>query len=216
MGWFEVYHPTIIVYSEVRTLAQRKGADVDEDALPLAISEDTRRLSRRPASIRKRIRANGGRVSEDIALLHEVQYGVVKPVDQWTLEELQHGRPRHPEGGWRGPRPKWITPIIQAEVRKRLRDETIGQLVGHTGAAIKVLADFLANSDEPSLRFKAAQLIVEYAAGAPDKQVHITGNVQLQSMLAGALVLDDGSPAHPVIDGSAQWADEPEENEDDE
>ena len=211
----EVGYPIGGLYPEVRTLTQRKGANVDEDGLA-EISADTRRLSRRPASIRQRIRRNGGRTSEDIALLHEVQYGEIKPVSEWTLEEIQRGRPRHPEHGWRGPRPKWITPIIQAEVRKRLREETIGELIGHSGAAIKVLAKFLEQDEEPHLKFKAAQLIIEYAAGAPDKQVHITGNVQLQTMLAGALVLDDGSPAHPVIDGTAEWADDPEDGNDDE
>jgi hypothetical protein len=210
----ESRHP-IDIPPEVRILAQRKGADVDEDALPIEVSADTRRLSRRPASIRQRIRRNGGRVSEDIVMLWEAQHGNAKPVSEWTLEELQHGRPRHPEHGWRGVRPKWITPIIQAEVRKRLREETIGKLIGHTGAAIKVLAEFLGNDEEPHLRFKAASLIIEYAAGAPDKNVIVTGNVQLQNMLAGALVLDDGSPAHPVIDGTAQWSDEPEDDDDD-
>lgn len=197
-------------------MPQRKGAAVDEDGLTVGITEDTRRLSKRPSAIKARIRRGGGRLAEDVALFHEVTYGEVKPVDQWTLEELQHGRPRHPTGGWRGPRPKWITPIIQAEVRRRLREETIANLVGHTGTAIKVLAEFLKNEEEPSLRFRAAQLILEYAAGAPDKNVHITGNLQLQNMLASALVLDDGSPAHPVIEGElVPIANDEEEDEDD-
>jgi hypothetical protein len=184
-------------------MAQRKGSPVDEDGLTTKVTEDTRRLSTRPSAIRARIRRNGGRAAEDIAMFHDVVYGEAnKPVSEWTLEELQHGRPRHPTGGWRGPRPKWITPIIQAEVRKRLREETIQNLVGHTGAAIKVLAEFLQNDEEPQLRFRAAALIIEYAAGAPDKNLHVTGNVHLQTMLASALVLDDGSPAHPVIEGA--------------
>jgi len=183
-------------------MPQRKGAPVDEDGLTVEITEDTRRLSTNPRAIRQRIRRNGGRTAEDIALLHEIAYGSVKPVTEWTLEELQKGRPRHPTAGWRGPRPRWITPIVQAEVRRRLREETIQNLVGHTGAAIKVLAEFLKNEEEPHLRFRAAQLILEYAAGAPDKNIHVTGNVQLQSMLASALVLDDGTPAHPVIEGT--------------
>lgn len=183
-------------------MPQRKGGEVDEDGLAIKITKDTRRLSQTPSAIKARIRRNGGRTAEDIAIFHEVVYGEVKPVGEWTLEELQRGRPRHPTGGWRGPRPKWITPIIQAEIRRRLREETISTLVGHTGTAIKVLAEFLKNEEEPHLRFKAAQLILEYAAGSPDKNVHITGNVQLQNMLAGALVLDDGTPAHPIIEGS--------------
>lgn len=194
-------------------MPQRKGSPVNEDGLSTKITPDTRRLSHRPSAIKARIRRNGGRAAEDIALLHEVTYGEVKPVEEWTLEELQHGRPRHPTGGWKGPRPKWITPIIQAEIRRRLREETIGKLVGHTGKAIKVLAEFLENDEEPHLKFKAAQLILEYAAGAPDKNVHITGNVALQNMLASALVLDDGSPAHPTIEG--EWSDGGDEEEDD-
>lgn len=195
-------------------MRQRKGANVDEDGLAVEITPDTRRLSHTPSAIKARIRRNGGRAAEDIALFHEVTYGDVRPVSEWTIEELQKGRPRHPTGGWKGPRPKWITPIIQAEVRRRLREETIQNLVGHTGAAIKVLAEFLKNDEEPHLRFRAAALIIEYAAGAPDKNVHITGNVQLQSMLASALVLDDGSPAHPTIEG--EWSVGVDENEEDE
>jgi hypothetical protein len=196
-------------------MPQRKGSDVDEDGLAVKITEDTRRLSHNPRAIRHRIRRNGGKVAEDIALLHEVTYGEVKPVEQWTLEELQHGRPRHPTGGWKGPRPKWITPIIQAEVRRRLREETIQNLVGHTGAAIKVLAEFLKNDEEPALRFKAAQLIIEYAAGAPDKNLHVTGDFNLNTMLASALVLDDGTPAHPVIEGTIVPEQKGEDDEDD-
>lgn len=183
-------------------MAQRRGSPVDEDGLTTKVTQDTRRLSTRPSAIKARIRRNGGRAAEDIQMFHEVVYGEVKPVSEWTIEELQHGRPRHPTGGWRGPRPKWITPIIQAEIRRRLREETIQNLVGHTGAAIKVLAEFLKNEEEPNLRFRAAALIIEYAAGTPDKNLHVTGNVQLQSMLASALVLDDGTPAHPVIEGA--------------
>ena len=176
------------------------------------ISEDTRRLSHRPNAIRRRINRQNGRMAEDIALLHQVQFGVIKPVEEWTLEELQHGRPRHPELGWRGPRPKWIDPIVQAEVRRRLREETITDLSRHAGTAVRVLARFLENEEEPGLRFKAAQLILEYVAGSPDKNVHVTGNMQLQAMLASALVLDDGAPAHPVLEG--EWTDDDDEEAD--
>lgn len=196
-------------------MAVRKGSPVDEDGLTTRVTKDTRKLSQKPSAIRLRIRRNGGRAAEDIAMLHEVQYGSVKPVSEWTLEELQHGKPRHETGGWRGKKPSWITPIVQAEIRKRLREETMQNLVGHTGAAVKVLAEFLKNEEEPALRFRAAQLILEYSIGAPEKVVHLSGNIQLQSMLADALVLDDGSPAHRVIEGSAVFEDDTEEEDDD-
>lgn len=197
-------------------MAQRKGSPVDQDGLTTKITNDTRRLSQTPSAIRQRIRKNGQRAAEDIAMLHEVRYGEYRPVSEWTLEELQHGKPRHPTGGWKGARPKWITPIIQAEIRKRLREETIGKLVGHTGAAIKVLAEFLKNDEEPALKFRAAQLIIQYAAGEPEKQVNVSGNLQLQNMLADALVLGDGTPAHPVIEGTiVEDGDDDEEGDED-
>lgn len=194
-------------------MAARKGSPVDEDGLTTKISKETRRLSTRPSAIRRRIRKNGNRAAEDIALYIELQYK--KPVEEWTIEELRHGRPRHPTGGWKGPRPAWITPVIQAEVRRRLRDETLESLMESSGAAVKVLVDFLKNPEEPALRFRAAALILEYTIGAPEKQVTINGNIQLQSMLASALVLEDGSPAHPVIEGETIIDDEDEDDDDD-
>jgi hypothetical protein len=83
-----------------------------------------------------------------------------------------------------------------------LRDESIAEIVVHAGAAIRVLADFLTNTDEPTLRFRAAQLILEYAAGKPEVNMVVQGNIKLEGILAEALVLDDGSDAHPVIDGA--------------
>jgi hypothetical protein len=173
-----------------------------------------RRYSTNPTAIRSRIRRNGNRVAQDLVMLHEAQYGDYKPVSEWTWEELQHGRPRHPTAGWRGPRPKWITPVIQAEIARRLREESIAEIVMYAGAAVKVLAEFLTNSDEPNLRFKAAQLILEYAAGRPEVNMVVQGNVKLEGILAEALVLDDGSDAHPVIDGAIVEIDDDSEEAD--
>lgn len=182
------------------------------------ISEDTRRLSTNPRAVKARLRKGGRKMAEDLAMLHEIQYGEYRPVSEWTYEELEHGRPKHPTGGWRGPKPSWITPIIQQEVARRLRTETIEKLNGQAGSAVKVLTDFLANEDEPQLRFKAAQLILEYTIGKPEQNVTVEGNVTLQTILGKALLIDenDRSLAHPTtFDGVATDVSDEEVDDDD-
>lgn len=171
-------------------------------------------LSTKPSAVRARIRRNGSRLAEDVAVLHQSLHGDdYKPISEWTWEELQHGKPRDPERGWSGRRPKWITPLIQQEIARRLRDESVAELVTHVGTAVKVLAGFLTSDERPELRFKAAQLILEYAAGKPEVNVLVSGNVKLEHMLAEALVLDDGTEAHPVIDGAIVELDDEEDND---
>lgn len=180
------------------------------DTENLGISRSGRRLSRNPNAIRHRIHRNSERVTEDLILLHEATYGSYKPVEEWTWEELQHGKPRHPVHGWQGKRPGWITPIVQEEIARRLRTESLAELTRHAGKAVRVLSDFLTDIDNPTLRFKAAQLILEYAAGRPEVNVAIQGNIKLESVLAEALVLDDGSDAHPIIEGAIVELDDDE------
>jgi hypothetical protein len=158
-----------------------------------------RRLSQQPPAIRQRVRRASKNAEADTALLREVTMQRYKPIDEWDLDELAHGKPRNEDGRFSGGRPKWITPIIEEEVRRRLRHETLLKFDRQAASAVKVLADFLMNDEEPQLRFKAAQLILEYVVGKPEQKLNVNGNLQLQSMLAGALVLPSGEDAHPMI-----------------
>ena len=197
------------------TRTRRDQFNAEERAAGAVITEDTRRLSTDPRQVRNRLRRNGSKVEQDMAVLIEVGYAGFKPVSEWDYEELQRGKPRNADGVFKGRRPTWITPIIQAEIGRRLKSETLMNLNKHTASAVHVLVEFLSNSDEPHLRFKAAQLILEYVVGKPEQKVNIEGNLKLEAMLASALVLDDGSPAHPVIDGTIVDEDGGDDDDDD-
>ena len=157
--------------------------------------------SERPSAIRKRLRRRADDLEEEYALLQKVTLAKYKPIEEWTIEELANGKPRNENGGFDGAKPKWLTPAIRAEVQRRMREETLSQFAPQAAHAVRVLADFLRDDENPRLKFDAAKLILEYVIGKPDVKVDISGNVTLQTMLADALVLEDGSDAHPVIDG---------------
>jgi hypothetical protein len=164
-------------------------------------------------AIRKRLRRNAGNLEEDVALLQKVQMRKYKPIEEWDLKELAMGMPRQASGKFDGPKPKWITPLIQEEVQRRLRKETLVHFNQEAASAVKVLVDFLSNDEEPRLRFDAARLILEYVIGKPQQNITVEGNVTLQSMLASALVLPSGEDAHPVIDG--QFTEEEDDDDED-
>lgn len=157
--------------------------------------------SEKPSAIRKRLRSHSEHFEEDRKLYAQVTLSKYKPIEEWTLEELAQGKPRGENGKFDGPKPKWLTPAIREEVQRRMREETLSQFAPQAAHAVRVLAGFLRDDENPRLKFDAAKLILEYVIGKPDVKVALSGNVSLQAMLADALVLDDGSDAHPVIDG---------------
>ncbi len=70
-------------------------------------------------------------------MLVEIGY---KPVSEWDLEELGRGRPRNRNGSFAGgSAPKWLTPAIEAERRRRLKEAAHDALMAHTDAAMRVL-----------------------------------------------------------------------------
>lgn len=168
-----------------------------------------------PQAIRKRMRRKSDQLEEEYQLLAEVTERQFKPLEEWDLEELANGRPRNAQGSFVGPKPRWMTAKIREEVQRRLREETLLQFDRQAGTAVRVLADFLGNDTEPRLRFEAAKLILEYVIGKPEQKVSLSGAVQLQNMLANALVLPGGEEAHPVVDSVlVEDAEDPDEDED--
>jgi len=161
-----------------------------------------------PPQIRKRLRRNG--LDRDVEMLIEV--GALKPLDQWDLEELAHGRPRNKRGGFTGGKPKWLTGKIQEEIQRRLKKRAFDELAALLPAATKVLADTLMSPESNErLRFEAARLIFAYAIGLPKQTIDLESTA-IEAMLAAALVLPSGEAAHPVkhpvIDGQVDDDDE--------
>lgn len=176
-----------------------------------------REKSTNPKAIRKRIRKGTASLEGEIELLYRDR----KPISEWDYEELARGRPRGKNGQFNGPAPRWITPAIRDEATRRLRAKGLADLGSHLGDAIKVTAEIM-NDDSvdldgkpvvpPNVRLSAAQFIQDHVLGRATAKVEVDLGEKTRSMLAGAIVLPDGSPA--IIDGEVV-DDEDEEGDED-
>jgi hypothetical protein len=145
------------------------------------------------------------RIKRDLEILYK------KPIDDWDLEELARGRPRSADGKFTGGAPKWITPLIQAEAKRRLLDNTFGQLAGYIGTAVKVVADLMESDEidekgrpivDARTKLAAAQFVLEHFIGKPRLIVEAEVNDITRSAIASAIVLDDGEGQdHFVLEG---------------
>lgn len=161
-------------------------------------------LSEKPEAVRARIRRRSEVVAEDIEMLYS------KPVEEWDLEELARGRPRHPTGGFRGPRPKWITSTVLAEAQRRLKERAFEGLSVNVDSAVKVMAELMSNQDTnefgdymvpAKVKLDAATFIVEQVLGKAKQSVELGANDSMRNMLATVMVNPDGNPSHQVIEG---------------
>ena len=168
-----------------------------------------RPVSTDPEMIRRRVRRGGKFLKQDIAMLADA-YGGGKPLEEWDDQELAHGRPRDVGGGYRGRPPIHIAPAVAAEARRRFTDGQYSKMRGYLGHAIMVVAKIMMDQNEDSrVRLDAAKFVIEHVLGKATTKVEIDASKDVRAMLASALVMPDGSPAHPVIDG--QFLGEPDE-----
>lgn len=171
-------------------------------------------LSKRPGTIRARLRRSAGKTDRDLVALADAQGKDYKPIEEWDFEELARGKPKNRDGTFNaGPKPRWITPLIVEEVSRRLRMGFIDETRAALPDVLAVLKELLSNDDNPRIQLDAAKLFLEYAIGVPEKTVRLEATSRIEHMLADIIVLDDGTPAHPVIDG--QFFDDDEEEESD-
>lgn len=177
------------------------------------------RVSQRPRAARNRLRKNMDRletaVMDDIVLVYQ------KPVEEWDWAELSRGRPRGEDGTFAGNKPKWITPVIQAEARKRMRMLTEDQLMVHAESAINVLKELMGDqgvddfgkpTTPAAVKLQAAQYILNHIIGTPKARVEIDTYNPLVELMGGVLVNPDGEPSHQIIEGTIVAEDEEDED----
>lgn len=113
-----------------------------------------------------------------------IERGLVKPLDQWDLEELARGKPRNQYGNFSGKAPSWITPHVVQEIRRRLLETSYAELASHVGVAIQSLVKLLTDDsvDEdgkpivsPALKLQAAKYVIDQTMGQAPQTVDITG-----------------------------------------
>lgn len=167
-------------------------------------------LSEKPSAVRRRIRQSGEKLERDVAMLY-------KPIDEWDMEELARGRPRNKSGNFQGPAPTWLTPVIIKEAKDRLRVLTRDEIAVFANDATRVMHKLMTSEEldydgkpivSASVRLDAAKYLLDQTIGKATNQVEITGNVQLEHLMASVLVNPDGREAHPVIDGEVMEHDE--------
>lgn len=176
-------------------------------------------LSDDPRAVRQRMRRRNRTTEADMRLLASAR----KPLEDWDLEELARGRPRDADGHFRGAPPKWITPVVTMEAKRRLGIRALEDLGSMVGAAIGVVYDMMMNQDlyddgrpivDSKTRLQCAFFIIDHVLGKPKQRVEMSGEeAGFKNMLAKALMMrDEGGrmiPAHPVVDLTAdEWTDE--------
>jgi hypothetical protein len=175
--------------------------------MPLPASK----LSKDPKNIRKRLRRRETPLKRDLAMLADSR----KPLSEWDTEELARGRPRASDGTFRGDTPKWITPLIVDEAKRRLKVGALETLSSKVLDAIEVVYNLMMCDDrdgegkpvvDARTRLQAAQFIIEHTIGKPRQPVALEGTADgYRQFLAGALKMVDTDgrlvDAHPVIDG---------------
>lgn len=171
-----------------------------------------RELSTEPSRVRSRIRNRAGRINEKI-LDEMLLLPGYKPLDEFTYEELLKGKPKHPEFGYRYPRPKWLQSHILVELEKRLQTETRRKLSGNAGIAIAAIQKLITSEETDldgrpivpaSVKLQAAQYVLDQTIGKPRSRVELSAEKEVKEWLADALINEDGTSYHPVIneDGS--------------
>jgi len=174
---------------------------------------------REQQTIRERARrkAEKADVSAEIELLYK------KPLDQWDDEELTRGRPRGPDGTFRGARPKWLTPALQEERRRRLRQLMADDLGTFAADALRVIHAVMMDKsrDEAgkpvvpaSVRVDVGKYLLDQFMGKATATVDVNAGNTLVELLGDVLVNPDGNPSHMIIEGSVV-EDDPAYAEDD-
>lgn len=201
------------------------NAEIPSGGYVGARPKDTSKLSMKPEHIRNRLRRArklADKTGDDSVLRWELEkYQEVtgfKPVEDWDLEELAHGRPRGPKGTFRGPIPKWITADVTREAKKRLFGHAFGQMGSQVDLAIKTIYNLMTSEEvddkgkpivDARTKLAAAQFILEHVVGKPERVVSLDVTDNVRQMVASAIVLDTGvEDSHLVIEGSATVVDE--------
>lgn len=173
----------------------------------------TRERSMNPNAVKSRLRnasKKGEQAHKDLAVVYQ------KPIEEWDFEELQRGRPRNAQGTFSGGRPKWISPIIMEEARKRLRSMGQVELGRHTSSAIRVMVQLMEDYETIDLvRFQAAKYVLDQILGMPVNKVEVEGSINIRQFLADVMENPDGtrSDDDDIVDAEVVEEDDDDDDE---
>ena len=151
---------------------------------------------------RRRAAKKAANLGSEIAIVYE------KPIEQWDDEEIARGRPRGSDGTFRGRKPKWLTPALQAERQRRHRQLMADELSTFAGDALRVLHQVLMDKSTDddgkarvpaSVRVDVGKYLVDQVMGKATAQIDVTTHEPLMDLMGAILVNPDGKPSHHVV-----------------
>jgi hypothetical protein len=112
-----------------------------------------------------------------------------------------------------GRTPSWITPALQIERVKRLKQGVYDALMANSGDAMRVLGELVKDAETPvSVRADIGRFIYEQLHGKAAGKLNVDAAIGPRAAVASAIILDDGLPqGHQTIDG--ELADEIDEDD---
>ncbi|MCE0764827.1 hypothetical protein LWC35_18220 [Pseudonocardia kujensis] len=179
------------------------------------MSKSREEMDRHNARRRAKSKAAKGDISAEIAMLY-------KPLEKWDDEELARGRPRDKNGNFGGTRPSWLTPALQAERQRRLRQLMADELGTFAADALRTIHAVMTDDSRDdngkpnvpaSVRVDAGKYLVDQFMGKATATVDVNAGSQLGELLSGILVNPDGEPSHQIIEGEVV-EDDPMEDSD--
>lgn len=164
--------------------------------------------SLRPKQVYARLRR--GTLDPEIA--RELLGG--KPLEEWDLEELARGRPRHDVLGWGGPKPAWLTPDHEKEAdrifHRRIREDINAAAV----PALKTILEIVRQGESDRVKLDAAKFIFDHVIGKPTQELKHSAGEGLEGLLAGLLVNPDGEEAIDIVDAEVVEEDDEDDLDD--
>lgn len=217
--------PRTFDFSKTRDIVQHASGKSQEDMAGKPIDADGKLLTA------KQIRARARRKRKRNVHLssQELEYLYKKPIEEWDLEELAHGRPRNIKGHFTGPTPDWIDRTVHEAAMEKYTAAVKSSMRATTVDALDLLKELIGNDDvdergKPivawSTKLDAAKFLLEHVVGKPTQRIESDVSVKLQGILGQVMVnpadMATGHymPAHfPGITMALSTGDEMEEAE---
>lgn len=162
-----------------------------------------------PKQIRARARRKAKKSRREVISQQDFE-ALYKPIEEWDLDELAHGRPRNIDGDFRGRKPKWITREVHERAMEMFIELTKSEMSALTPTALDSLR-WVLTSDETDERGKpivpasaknqASMFLLEHVVGKPKQQVQQDISVKLQGILGAVMVNPNEALAAPEQGG---------------
>lgn len=167
-----------------------------------------------PKQIRARARRRAAKTSKQARnqpIMSEVEFeALYKPIEEWDIEELAHGRPRDHNGAFSGLKPKWVTREVHERAMEAFQMAIRTGMNRLTPDALSTLQWVIENDERDergkpivpaSAKNQAAMFLVEHVVGKPKQRVEQDISVKLQGILGSVMVNPNQALAPPEQGG---------------